>query len=365
MRTALIVPFHYAEPSIKSVGLTEHVPSDPGLGSVDIRRERTSQRGASRFSSVVSERPIEVGGFNGRFVIGKLGIAMVVVEVEIAELEDLTTTEHRLLVALDPEIAGLALESRASAGTSAAQVPPSALWVHRVLINTPLVERVVPLAYGKRCTLSRGAVCTIADGFSAVTDADDDHVAAVIDGLFAATQSWLAYDWLSRESLRLLSFSYAGDAASDKRSANAGTKSIDEPAALAFQARTLAAFFQRLDQGLVDGEEAVYNTAVSVWGLDSELDRLIDRADAYVEYIQARAADKRGQVDRRRNLLLFGLSFTALAQVVAAAFELLTGTTDKVGPSPRLGLFISLCALTATGLAIGVVYALVDLRRNR
>lgn len=357
MRVVYLLPFLHAEPRLLPSFARDSLPSDPGLGSVDLRLDRVGQFGASSFTNVAARRTVTVGPFEGTFLIGKLGLSLLAVDTDVDGLDCVSVTERAVLDAASPLLASLAVESRSVTGTADTGAI-SVLWVHRILVNTGLVGEVASLAYGETCVLSRGARCVVADGFSAVEDAGEDHVAAAVLGLFAATEAWVGYDWLSRESVALLVDASSGTIPTGR------DVTASEPAAVAFQARALTAYLRRLHQGLVDGNEAIYTTAVRTWGLDSELASLVDRSDAYVEYLQAQLSERRSRVDRRRNLLLFGLSFTALAQTIAAAFELLAGESADLGPSLRLMVALLVAALMIGGLLVGLVFAMVDARKD-
>ena len=244
----------------------------------------------------------------------------------------------------------------APTSTTAGSTAAAALWVHRIIVEPMQVERIVPLAYGTTCELSRGAKCIVGDGFSSATNVEEDHIEAIEDGLFAASQAWVVYDWLVSEASDLLESldpelsTSEGDVGAAKLTAGA--------ARVAFTARKLTSFMRRQQQGVIDGRGVVYRAAIRTWGLEEELQSLVERADGYVEFVQLQASEMRSRSDRRRNILLFCLSFTAIAQVISGAYELLTGTATAIGPSPRPIIFFVTSAVTLMVLALGLFYAM-------
>lgn len=351
MRVRYLVPFEYTAFGSELLGGGDETPMAPPP-ALDPTVERREHAGASAFTTIVAQLPLEGTELEGHLLVGRLGIAAAVVDADVADLHDIAPTEARTLEHLSARLTAWQAASCAAAAVSASPADPQVLWVHRVVILPPtanFTEPMVPLDYGVDVALSRGARAVVGSGYSALWSSDHDHVEAVTQGLFVATQAWVAYDALSEQSVRLLDEVVGG-------------RAVDDPAVLALTARRLRAFVHRLQSGLVDGRAATYRAAAAAWGITDEHESLIERADAYVEFVKLRASDRQSRVDRRRNMLLFGLAFTALSQTVVAIHAGITSRASGWGSAASVATSVVAGAVAMVGVAVGLVWAIGDKR---
>lgn len=347
MRVRYLIPFRYTEFGAQLLQQYDQTLTMPAP-TLDPATERREHVGASAFSTIVTE--LTVDDTDTQVLVGRLGVGAAVVTVDIAGVDDIARLEAAVLHRIAAHRAEWVTACRAATGTTGDSGPSDFLWVHRILLldrGESFATPMVPLDYGIAVTLSRGAHGVVGSGYSALWSDGADQIEAFTQGLFVATQAWTAYDALSEQSVRLLDEASDGSVAGD-------------PAHLALTARRLRAFVRRLQSGLVDGRAATYHAAGSAWGIVDEHDSLIERADAYVEFVKLRAADGQARIDRRRNLLLFGLAFAALAQTIIAVYEASTGTATALGPPARVLVSLVAAAVALVGFCVGVVWALAD-----
>lgn len=349
-----LIPFRYTQfgPELL-VGYDQSLAPVPT--TLDPTRERREHVGASAFSTVLGILPLDVSREPGSVIVGRLGVAAAVISVDINSVSAIAAQEAVVLAQVEPVLADVASQCAAMAHRAVLSPSPGVLWVHRILqlepdesFDTPMV----PIDYGAAVRLSRGANAVIASGYSAVWSSDADHLDALIHGLFIATQAWVGYDALSETMAALLDDAERGEA-------------VDDPARLALTARRLRGFVQRLEGGLVDGRSAVYQAAARVWGITGEHESLIDRSDAYTEFVQLKTGARQASVDRRRNLLLFGLAFTSLSQTMLAVYDNSTLTTAGLGSPTRVIVSAAAGAVALVGTIVGIVWASSGVQREK
>ncbi len=363
MSVRFIVPFRLAGVEVDIDAVLSQNTSDPGLGTTDLDSERRSPSGASAFDGIVHHCEVEHDGVNATLYIGRLGVGALCFDRSCKEAADIPAQERTCL-----RVCTELLQASAS-GWSAQFFPASEpamaspLWVHRIAVNSAISESILALEYGVKGSLSRGAEFVVADGFSSLSGARPDHLRSFTNGLFVATQTWIANEQVSADLVRLLRA--ARKSSRIERDMRAQSRVATEIADIALKARELGGYLQRQRRGLVDGEGRVFDAALDSWGIASDVRDLIDRCDTYVNYISNRLDQYRVSAERRRNALLFGLSLTAAGQLVVSLYDFVTGTSTVMGPSPRPALFWTATALAVLGIAVGVVYAGIDVRRSR
>lgn len=353
-KVRLQIPFVYTA----GVGLQRASDLDQSTvvtGTFDLRAERDGHTGSSAFSAELSPGSVELDGISCSVRIGRLGVAAIVADFPLPALDDLWECERRLLAAIDggADAIGEEILRRVDLDSTAVHIG-SPLWTHRLLIDHAGADEVVALGYATEGTIGAGVRLAIGDGVSSLEREEPGLVDAVTSGLFAASQAWIVYEDCSVTSTELLEM--IREDAHDLAAAG-----IDEHStSLALRARQMSAFVRHQNNGLVDGTKVAYQMAAAQWGLQGELDQLIERTDSYVSYAQLRSSALRERVDRRRNLLLFGLSFLSLASAIAAAYDFLTTASTTVGPSPRPVLFAIVTVVGVGGLFLGIVFAARD-----
>jgi hypothetical protein len=349
-----LMPFRYAEFGPELL-LGFHQPLAPRPATIDPTRERREHSGASAFSTIIGALPLAGFELSGYVLVGQLGVAAAVISTEVDSVAEIGALELGFLDQIESKIAQLVATCSDLVGRSASAGRPGVLWVHRIAQLSPdesFDKPMVPIDYGVTISLSRGCRAVIGSGYSAIWSHDADHLEACVQGLFVATQAWVGYDSLSETMVDLLESAERGE-------------SIDDSAQLALTARRLRGFVQRLEGGLVDGRSVVYNAAAGVWGIIGEHESLIDRSDAYSEFIQLRTGARQASVDKRRNLLLFGLAFTSLSQTILAVYDNSTLTQAGLGSPTRVGVSVAAGLIALVGTVVGIVWATSGVRKDR
>lgn len=360
MRIRLIAPFRLATAEVDMGEVQSPDASDPGMEAADLTRERDAPRGSSAFGNAVRRQRRRIDQFDTELLVGQLGVAALVVEVaaevgdelRLRELEFLSTVrgfvQSNCRSLAEQYFPGAALSDRSEV-----------LWVHRIFVGEYSVNDVVPLAYGLPVELSRGATAIVGDGFSGLIDGRRDHIQAMESGLFLATQTWLVHEDLTGRMLDLLRSRHADGDATRKRGAR-GRGEVLDVSVVSLEARELAGYLRRQRRGLVDAQARIFDVALEVWGVDADVDNLVQRCDSHAEFVRSQLDYRRSAADRRRNALLFGLSLTAISQTIMLIFDFLTGTTSVVGPAPRTAISVISIAIVGFGLALGAFSAAAE-----
>ena len=231
-------------------------------------------------------------------------------------------------------------------------------WVHRIIVNPEGADSLPVSSYGEATKLSSGCEVIVGDGYSVMRDAVGEDVRVAVDGIICATLAWVLIDDVSRSAEMLVQSARNHDVnAGGRVFSRINRQSLSEIDAsnLGVRARSVDEFLRVMFNGLLDGRKAVYISATKTWQLTHEIERLIDKSDAYGNLARAFESQRKSQVDGRRNHLLFGLTFTSLATAVTASYEFLVGSETTVGPSPRPMLFIGTAGIGLAGACIGFV----------
>ncbi len=342
------------DPGIDLSGTRLTVVDDAGQRAESIFNERSNHSGKSRFSPLQSFPVVGIGGVS-RLVLCGHGLAVLVVNKDLKkekyrdfEAEVTSVVESKgVNVLLNPD-----LEEPDPQGSIAVS------WVHRIIVNPEGADSLPVSSYGEATKLSSGCEVIVGDGYSVMRDAVGEDVRVAVDGIICATLAWVLIDDVSRSAEMLVQSARNHDVnAGGRVFSRINRQSLSEIDAsnLGVRARSVDEFLRVMFNGLLDGRKAVYISATKTWQLTHEIERLIDKSDAYGNLARAFESQRKSQVDGRRNHLLFGLTFTSLATAVTASYEFLVGSETTVGPSPRPMLFIGTAGIGLAGACIGFV----------
>lgn len=227
------------------------------------------------------------------------------------------------------------------------------MWVHRVIVGEVPAEACPPLHYGTEVMLSRGASARVARGYSSATNAGPDHIRAIVKGLVHATLLWVITDRISRDATSMLV-----EAQADPNSLL--SERGDRTRALVVESRLLVEIARRMETGLVEAVHATFTAASESWSIRDEIHVVGQRVDAIASVIDSLRIEQRARSDHRRNILLFAIGFTSIAQSVIAGYELAMG--DDIASGPRTRVVMSL--VTTAPVLLGVIAAMVWVLTN-
>jgi hypothetical protein len=334
---------------------------DPWSGVLDLTRERTGRH----FEAGEELQPHELQGAldaiepkprRVRRVDNGHGVHTLELQFPSMPPSKLSAVE-----AASFDFAWRAVTSRLSAARPG-QVELEYLWCHRLLVNEDdaTVEQFPALAYGRQIRLSNGASALVSNGLSAIFRAGEDHIDAIVLGLGQANVAWVLVDDTSRACFSLM------ERVRSSTNVDVYDDTLEE---LSVSARKAQEAIRLIRSRLADAEGLAFDAAISIWGLERELDGLVSHADATLMVVRINIEKQIHRKDLWRNYLLFALSFTGLTQLAISGFELLTGSSASIGPMPRVYFFFGTVVSTFVALsvasAIGWTRHRATVRRRR
>lgn len=289
------------------------------------------------------------------------GLVLLRLMVDLDDAELLREAEDALCPWVDRRIETLAREIGRvvrreglahTGGTSRGDLREDAfLWWHRLLIGAvpPAVLARYEIDRYPAVVLRPGVHLRVADGYSHLGCHDLHEAARILDGLAAATQVWVSADHLQR---RLT------DHAARLRTActTAERAAQQSQAADLYEEATLetAVLLQAL-RYTVGGPRHTYDVAARSWNIDTQLDRLVESAEALRQAIERRHQEARDAQSARLARGVSALTFVGALGVVLPMFE--TAVGSKLPPQfQRARLTVSAAvALTAIVVLVALL----------